>query len=152
MERTTVYLTEAQKRALARAAKASGRSEAELIREGVDVVTNRVRAAEPALSPFVLAVLDYLLVTRISVVAELAFVDQVAGGAYRLEPMDPSDVSRAVEVIAQYRDLELGLADASIVVLAERYGTVEVLTLDQRHFRAVDGPRGKPFRILPADG
>ncbi len=104
------------------------------------------------LSPFVLAELDYLLVTRISVVAELAFLDQVASGAYRLEPMDPSDVSRAVEVISQYRDLELGLADASIVVLAERYGTVDVLTLDQRHFRAVDGPRGKPFRILPADG
>ena len=103
------------------------------------------------LSPFVLAELDYLLVTRISVVAELAFLDQVASGAYRLEPMDPSDVSRAVEVIAQYRDLELGLADASIVVLAERHGTVDVLTLDQRHFRAVDGPRGKPFRILPAD-
>jgi predicted nucleic acid-binding protein len=104
------------------------------------------------LSPFVLAELDYLLVTRISVVAELAFLEQVASGAYRLEPMDPSDVSRAVEVIAQYRDLELGLADASIVVLAERHGTVDILTLDQRHFRAVEGPRGKPFRILPADG
>ncbi len=52
MERTTVYLTEAQKRALERAAKASGRSEAELIREGVDVVTNRVRAAEPVLPLF----------------------------------------------------------------------------------------------------
>jgi predicted nucleic acid-binding protein len=104
------------------------------------------------LSPFVLAELDYLLVTRISVVAELAFLEQVASGAYRLEPMDPSDVSRAVEVIAQYRDLELGLADASIVVLAERHGTVDILTLDERHFRAVDGPRGKPFRILPADG
>jgi uncharacterized protein len=104
------------------------------------------------LSPFVLAELDYLLATRISVVAELAFLDQVASGAYRLEPMDLSDVSRAVEVIAQYRDLELGLADASIVVLAERHGTVDILTLDRRHFRAVEGPRGKPFRILPADG
>ena len=52
MERTTVYLTEAQKRALERAAKASGRSEAELIREGVDVVTSRVRVAEPVLPLF----------------------------------------------------------------------------------------------------
>jgi hypothetical protein len=52
MERTTVYLTEAQKRALERAAKASGRSEAELIREGVDVVTSRVRIAEPVLPLF----------------------------------------------------------------------------------------------------
>jgi len=52
MERTTVYLTEAQKRALERAAKASGRSEAELIREGIDVVTSRVRVAEPVLPLF----------------------------------------------------------------------------------------------------
>ncbi len=104
------------------------------------------------LSPFVLAELDYLLATRVSVAAELAFLDQVAGGAYRLEPMGPSDISRAVQVIARYRDLELGLADASIVVLAERHGTVNVLTLDQRRFRALDGPGGKPFRILPADG
>jgi hypothetical protein len=52
MERTTVYLTEAQKRALERAARISGRSEAELIREGVDVVTSRHQVAEPTLPLF----------------------------------------------------------------------------------------------------
>ena len=52
MERTTVYLTERQKRALERAATAEGRSEAELIREGVELVTSRVRAAEARLPLF----------------------------------------------------------------------------------------------------
>jgi hypothetical protein len=52
MERTTVYLTETQKRNLERAARLSGRSEAELIREGVDVVTSRHQAAEPRLPLF----------------------------------------------------------------------------------------------------
>ena len=52
MERTTVYLTEAQKRDLERAARISGRSEAELIREGVDVVTARHQVAEPTLPLF----------------------------------------------------------------------------------------------------
>jgi len=52
MERTTVYLTEAQKRALERAARLSGRSEAELIREGVDTVTARLQVAEPVLPLF----------------------------------------------------------------------------------------------------
>ena len=46
MEKTTVYLTDDQKRALARAAKTSGRSEAELIREGVELVTARHRLGE----------------------------------------------------------------------------------------------------------
>ena len=52
MEKTTVYLTPNQKRALARAARASGRSEAELIREGIEAVTSRHRAAEPTLPLF----------------------------------------------------------------------------------------------------
>jgi hypothetical protein len=52
MEKTTVYLTDAQKRSLERAARASGRSEAELIREGVEVVTARHSVAEPTLPLF----------------------------------------------------------------------------------------------------
>jgi hypothetical protein len=50
MEKTTVYLTTAQKRALERAARASGRSEADLIREGIESVTRRV--AEPTIPLF----------------------------------------------------------------------------------------------------
>jgi hypothetical protein len=46
--------------------------------------------------------------------------------------------------------LRSGVADASIVVLAERHKTRDVLTLDQRHFRVFTANR-KPFRILPAD-
>lgn len=52
MERTTVYLTEVQKRALERSARAEGRSEAALIREGIDIVTSRLQAAEPRLPLF----------------------------------------------------------------------------------------------------
>lgn len=103
------------------------------------------------LSPFVLAELEYLISTRVSLTAASALLDQVADGAYRLEPMGPEDVARAAEIIGRYRDLELGLADASIVVLAERHGTHDLLTLDERHFRAVAGPGGRPFRVLPAD-
>ena len=104
------------------------------------------------LSPFVLAELDYLLATKVSQVAAAALLDQVADGAYRLEPMAADDVARAAQIVAQYRDLRLGLADASLVVLAERHHTVDLLTLDEHHFRAITGPGGRPFRILPADG
>ena len=46
MEKTTVYLTRQQKTDLASAAAAEGRSEARLIRDGVDVITARHRAGE----------------------------------------------------------------------------------------------------------
>lgn len=104
------------------------------------------------LSPFVLAELDYLLATRVSQEAAASLLDQVAAGAYRLEPMAAEDIERASEIILRYRDLNLGLADASVVVLAERHGTLDVLTLDERHFRAITGSGGRPFRILPSDG
>jgi uncharacterized protein len=37
-------------------------------------------------------------------------------------------------MIAKYRDQEMGVADASIVVLADRYHTRTIVTLDRRHF------------------
>jgi predicted nucleic acid-binding protein len=112
-----------------------------------------LRNAEPPrfLSPFVLAELDYLLATRVSRAAEQLLLGQVADGVYQIESFDAGDIARAIEVLNQYADLDLGLADASLVVLSERHDLLDLLTLDERHFRAVRGPGGKAFRILPAD-
>ncbi len=103
------------------------------------------------LSPFVLAELDYLLADSVGQEAEITALGDVASGAFQLEPFGAADVAAAVSIIGQYSDLKLGLADASIVVLASRYQCLDVLTLDQRHFRAVRGPGGAPFRIHPFD-
>ncbi len=103
------------------------------------------------LSPFVLAELDYLLATRVGQPAELALLGEVSRGAYRLEPFDADDVAAAAAIVEQYRSLELGLADASIVLLARRHGVADLLTLDERHFRAVLMAPDRPFRLLPAD-
>jgi hypothetical protein len=103
------------------------------------------------LSPFVLAELDYLLATRVSRSAEQALLGQVADGVYQLESFDAADIARANEILDQYADLDLGLADASLIVLSERHDLIDLLTLDERHFRAVRGPGGRPFRVLPAD-
>jgi uncharacterized protein len=109
-------------------------------------------STEPRLlSPFVLAELDYLISTRVSREASHAFLEQVASGAYRLEPMSSADVAAALEILERYRDQDVGLADASLVVLADRYDTLDVLTLDERHFRVLKGRNDHPFRILPAD-
>lgn len=103
------------------------------------------------LSPLILAELDYLLATRAGARAQVGLLKDVAEGVYRLEPFGIEDLREARDILEQYRDLHLGLADASLVVLARRYGIHDVLTLDERHFRAVMGPGGRPFRILPAD-
>ena len=102
------------------------------------------------LSPFILAELDYLLATRVGRDVEIALLSEVARGAYRLEPFSAEDIAEAVAVIEHYPDLEVGLADASVVVLANRYDTLDVLTLDERHFRVLRGTHDRPFRLLPA--
>jgi predicted nucleic acid-binding protein len=103
------------------------------------------------LSPFVLAELDYLLSEIAGQSAELVMLEDVGRGAYELDPFNAADVTTAIRLIEQYADLDLRLADASIMVLADRHRCRDILTLDQRHFRAVRGPDGKPFRLLPFD-
>jgi hypothetical protein len=104
------------------------------------------------LSPFVLAELDYLLGTRVGARAQGALLDEVARGVYRLEPFGADDVALARDVLVRYADLGLGLADASIVVLAARHETRDVLTLDVRHFGAIRTLDRQRFRLLPAVG
>ena len=102
------------------------------------------------LSPFVLAELDYLLLTRVGSAPRAALLEEVARGAYRLESFSAADVDEARRIIERHADLEISLADASIAVLAGRHGVRDVLTLDERHFRVLTTKR-KPFRLLPAD-
>ena len=103
------------------------------------------------LSPFVLAELDCLLRKRVGSGEARALLREVAQGAYQLEPFDRNDTVAAGAVIDRYPDLELGLADASLVVLADRHQALDILTLDERHFRVLRGPGGRPFRLLPSD-
>jgi uncharacterized protein len=112
----------------------------------------RGEAGPLVLSPFVLAELDYLITSRLGAGAELNMLEDVAGGVYRLAEFTQHDMAQARSVIAKYADLKIGLADASIAVLAARHMTTRVLTLDLRHFRAMEPLQGGSFTILPADG
>jgi predicted nucleic acid-binding protein len=108
--------------------------------------------AEPplVLSPFVLAEADYLIQKFGGTRAELLFLEEIARGVYDLALFAEDDVKEAREIISKYEDLQIGLADASIVVLAERRNCREILTLDRRHFRALRFAGRRSFRIIPA--
>jgi predicted nucleic acid-binding protein len=103
-------------------------------------------------SPYVVAELDYLVATRHGVNAELAVLDELAGGAWDLAAFDRDGLRRCHGVISSYRDQEIGVADASIVVLAERYRTRTVASLDHRHFAVLRSLDGGYFDVLPGIG
>ncbi len=100
-------------------------------------------------SPYVLAELDYLVGSRLGVSAELAVLRELAGGAWDLAAFGTEDLAQARAVIERYADQSIGLADASIVVLAARYQTRTIATLDRRHFGVLRPVNGGSFKILP---
>jgi predicted nucleic acid-binding protein len=95
--------------------------------------------------------IDYLLRTRLGNAALLRFLADIQEGAFAVETITMADVRRCTALIEKYSDLDLGLADAAVVAVAERLGTDCILTVDQRDFRALRSARGRPFRLLPAD-
>jgi uncharacterized protein len=103
------------------------------------------------LSPFILAELDYMLLNRAGLKAEQQFLQEVADGIFELAAFTRADVSQAAGIVQRYSDLRIGVADASLVVLAARYRTTRLLTLDERHFRVMTPLHGDAFTILPAD-
>lgn len=114
----------------------------QILREERDVlVTSQVVAAEA----------DYLILDRLGIDVELAFLDDLAAGTYVVDALAQSELAVARDVVARYRDLKLGLADASLVVLAARWQTRRILTLDERAFRAAIPLQGGYFTVLPAD-
>jgi uncharacterized protein len=107
----------------------------------------------PVFSPMVAAELDYLVLERAGPKAQTALLDELTGGAYDLATVTLDDARRARDLTVRYSDLRIGLTDAVTVVLADRYRTNEVLTLDERHFRAMVPLNSQypAFRLLPMD-
>jgi predicted nucleic acid-binding protein len=110
-----------------------------------------------AISPLVITELDHLLQRDLGFPAAMQVMEalnsRMADGQYKLAELKPADLVIAHEVRMKYDGLRLDLADAVGVVLADRYKTNRILTLDQRDYRAITPLTAglSAFRILPAD-
>lgn len=98
-----------------------------------------------------LSEIAYLLRMRLGADAEIAFMSDLLAGSFSLHALTMEDLRRCEQLLLAYRDLNLGLADASVVAVADRYGIARLLTLDERDFRVVRSRRGQAFLLLPAD-
>jgi len=100
-------------------------------------------------TPLIVAEIDHLVSHGGGTDAALAFYEDLASGAYVVEWW-PEAVAETVTTARKHQ--EIGLADASLLALAARLGTVRVATLDERHFRAARPLTGETaFSLLPAD-
>jgi hypothetical protein len=102
-------------------------------------------------SQFVAAEADYLILDRLGVGPDVAFLDDLNTATFVAEGATAAEIGTAKQVAAKYRDLKLGIADASLVVLARRHNTRRILTLDERAFRAISPLQRGAFGLLPSD-
>jgi hypothetical protein len=92
----------------------------------------------------------HLLVARLGEASSRAFVDSAARGAFEIFELSQDHLPRIGELMLRYAKLPMDLADASLVILAERLGTGRILSTDQRDFGAYRWKNRKPFQNLLA--
>lgn len=109
--------------------------------------------AEPpyVVSPLVLAEVGHLLRVRAGGSNARAALRVLTSGQFEVAALASDEVHAAIDLDERHSDLDLGLTHCTVMVLAERFRTVDLLTLDERGFRAVKPPHGDSFRLLPAD-
>lgn len=102
-------------------------------------------------TPLILAEVDHLAESRLGAHATHAYRQDVIAGAYRTKWWAGAE-AEAAEIADRYAGLGIGVADASLVVLAAALETATIATFDERHFRALRPlSDGSAFRLLPVD-
>lgn len=97
----------------------------------------------------VLVEVDYWALKLLGQAAWETFVEDLVDGAYRLLDLELADLQRAVELERTYAELDLGLVDASVVALSERFNEPKVATLDRRDFSVVRPRHCATLELLP---
>lgn len=89
---------------------------------------------------------DYMLRRRVGLHAARSFLAALANGEHEVGFLSPGLLRRAVEIDERHADLDLGIADASVMAVAERY-ELPILTFDFADFRAAE-PVGRPWAMV----
>ncbi len=106
------------------------------------------QSAEPRVVPVcVLVEVEYIL--RPWPEAFAALLTDFEAGSFDLLELPVRWLLRVGELVDQYRDLSLGLVDATVVAATEMLGESKVATLDHRHFAVVRPAHTPALTLLP---
>ena len=79
---------------------------------------------------------------------KLALFQMIERGALVIADIASGDVKAFASVMVTYGDREVDLADASLVLLAERTGTTDIITTDRTDFSVYRLSRNRTFNIV----
>jgi hypothetical protein len=104
---------------------------------------------EPLITSFpVLTEAVHILFNRVGVPMTLAWLETLEAKGIRVFQPEFIHLKRMTELMRQYADLPMDLADASLVVLAEHLGHGRIVSTDCRDFRAYRWKNHHPFTNL----
>jgi predicted nucleic acid-binding protein len=109
-------------------------------------------AAEPEaviVPAHLLCEITYLVNVRISTAAERTFLRGLLDSDWAIEPMNLTDLNRALDLLEQYATADIGFVDAATVAIAERLNVRRMYTLDRRDFALVRPAHVSAFELLP---
>ena len=92
----------------------------------------------------------HLLLGRVGVKPALALMRWVKANGLRVAAPHEDDAAALLELLERYADHPMDLADASLVLLAERIGISEIVTLDRPEFDSYRTRNGRSLvNLLP---
>ena len=104
---------------------------------------------EPLITTWpVIAETCHILLKRVGHDAQSKFIDGIAAGKYQVFDVKTSKAPRISQLMRQYADLPMDLADASLVILAEHLDDGRILSADQRDFNTYRWKNREPFENL----
>ncbi len=90
----------------------------------------------------------HLLLVRKGNNAQLKFIHNYNQNLFTLFELEPQQGSKIEQLMQQYADLPMDLADASLVILAEHLGHGRIFSVDQRDFHTYRWKNTQPFQNL----
>ncbi len=86
---------------------------------------------------------------RFGSTAEARLIRHLVATDWRRMPVTDDDLGRVADLLGTYADANIGLADATIVAIAERLGATRLFTLDRRDFAIIRPRHVEAFELLP---
>ena len=72
-------------------------------------------------------------------------------GGVEIHPLEMNHSVQCHELMRQYQDLPMDLADATLVSLADTLGVSKIFTLDQKDFSIYRYKQKKRFTLIPSE-
>jgi uncharacterized protein len=108
-----------------------------------------IQAATILVPSTVLPEVDYLVSKYLGEPVARAFLEDLIAGCFTYLTIELEDIQHAVEIMMQYNVVPLGLVDASLIAVAERYQIQHILTLDRKHFSLIKPKKLRYLELLP---